>query len=339
MGGTVATVHPARIGGPWQRQLGYGGGFRIWMRRATDPDPDVTPDPDSALAAYLPRFAACTVLVLGDVMLDRYVLGDVRRISPEAPIPVLHAQARRSVLGGAGNVAQNIAALGARAVLVGLVGADAPGAEIGQILDGSAGVTARLVSTPDRPTTVKTRFMSGAHQLLRLDEEVSHAVGPDIECQVLAAFAAALPTAGAVVISDYAKGLLTDTVLAQAIALARAAGLSVVVDPKRTDLSAYRHAGVLTPNAAELARATSLAVADRRRGRRRRRPRADPGRGRRGAGEALGKRADPDHPRAARRCTCRPGRERSLTSPAPATRSARRWPSCWPAARRWPRRP
>ena len=221
----------------------------------------MTPNSDTALASYLPRFAHCTVLVLGDVMLDRYVLGDVRRISPEAPIPVLHAQRRRSVLGGAGNVAQNIAALGARAVLVGMVGDDAAAAEIGQILADSPGVTARLIAAPDRPTTVKTRFMSGAHQLLRLDEEVTLPASPEIERQVLAAFAAALATAGAVVISDYAKGLLTDTVLAQAIAAARAAGLTVVVDPKRTDLTAYRHAGVLTPNAAELARATLLPVA------------------------------------------------------------------------------
>ena len=136
------------------------------------------PAPDSALAAYLPRFAGCTVLVLGDIMLDRYVLGEVRRISPEAPIPVLRAERRRSVLGGAGNVAQNVASLGARAVLIGMVGADAAGDEIGQILNGSAGVTARLVLAADRPTTVKTRFMSGSHQLLRLDEEVIRPIEP-----------------------------------------------------------------------------------------------------------------------------------------------------------------
>ncbi len=220
----------------------------------------MTGAPDSALAAYLPRFAGRTVLVLGDIMLDRYVLGEVRRISPEAPIPVLRAERRRRVLGGAGNVAQNVAALGARAVLVGMVGADAAGDEVGQILHGSAGVTARLVLAADRPTTVKTRFMSGSHQLLRLDEEVTLPASPDLERQVLDAFAAAVGTADTVVISDYAKGLLTDNVLAQAIGLARGAGLMVVVDPKRTDLSAYAHAGVLTPNAAELSRATGLPV-------------------------------------------------------------------------------
>ncbi len=231
----------------------------------TDRDPCVphssmTGAPDSALAAYLPRFAGRTVLVLGDIMLDRYVLGEVRRISPEAPIPVLRAERRRRVLGGAGNVAQNVAALGARAVLVGMVGADAAGDEVGQILHGSAGITARLVLAADRPTTVKTRFMSGSHQLLRLDEEVTLPARSDIERQVLDAFAAAIATAEVVVISDYAKGLLTDNVLAQAIGLARGTGLMVVVDPKRTDLSAYTHAGVLTPNAAELARATGLPV-------------------------------------------------------------------------------
>ena len=218
------------------------------------------PAPDSALAAYLPRFAGRTVLVLGDIMLDRYVLGEVHRISPEAPIPVLRAERRRSVLGGAGNVAQNIAALGARAVLIGLVGADPAGDEVGQILLGSAGVTARLVLATDRPTTVKTRFMSGSHQLLRLDEEETRPASAATERQVLIAFTDAVEHADAVVISDYAKGLLTDTVLAQAIGLARGGGLAVIVDPKRTDLSAYAHAGVLTPNAGELARATGLTV-------------------------------------------------------------------------------
>ena len=220
----------------------------------------MTAAPDSSLAAYLTRFAGRTVLVLGDVMLDRYVLGEVHRISPEAPIPVLKAERRRSMLGGAGNVAQNVAALGARAVLVGMIGADAAGDEVAQILHGSAGVAAQLVLAPDRPTTVKTRFMSGAHQLLRLDEELAQPTSPAIERQVLTAFAAAVETADAVVISDYAKGVLTDNVLAQAIGLARGAGLMVVVDPKRSDLSAYTHAGVLTPNAGELARATGLPV-------------------------------------------------------------------------------
>ena len=222
----------------------------------------MTPAADSALARYLPRFAGCTVLVLGDVMLDRYVLGEVQRISPEAPIPVLRAAARRRVLGGAGNVAQNVAAMGARAVLVGMVGDDAAGEEIDRILQEAVGVTARLVRAADRPTTVKTRFMSGAHQLLRVDEELVRPATAAQERQLLAAFAAALDQADAVVISDYAKGLLTDAVLAGAIRQARAAGRVVVVDPKRPGFAAYAEASVLTPNAGELARGTGLAVAD-----------------------------------------------------------------------------
>ena len=168
------------------------------MRHATDPDLRMTAAPasDGALASWLPRFADCTVLVLGDVMLDRYVHGEVRRISPEAPIPVLHAHRRGAVLGGAGNVAQNVAALAAKAVLVGTVGADAGGAEVEAILAASPGVTAMLVRTPHRPTTVKTRFVSGSHQLLRLDEEDTSPIDADTETRLIAAFAAAFTTAG-----------------------------------------------------------------------------------------------------------------------------------------------
>jgi D-beta-D-heptose 7-phosphate kinase/D-beta-D-heptose 1-phosphate adenosyltransferase len=215
---------------------------------------------DGVLAAYLPRFAGRTVLVIGDVMLDRYVLGEVRRISPEAPIPVLRASHRRSVLGGAGNVANNVVALGARAVLVGLVGRDAAADEVASVLHGTPRLVARLVRAADRPTTVKTRFMSGAHQLLRVDEEEALPAPPALEAEVVAAFAAALAEADAVVVSDYAKGLLTDGVLGRVIGLARAAGRMVVVDPKRPAFAAYAGAGVLTPNALELARATGMPV-------------------------------------------------------------------------------
>ncbi len=217
---------------------------------------------DHALAAYLPRLPGCRLLVLGDVMLDRYVLGDVARISPEAPIPVLRAQAARSVLGGAGNVARNAAALGAEAVLVGLVGDDAAATEIAGVLAATPGLTDALLRAPGRATTVKTRFMAGVHQLLRLDEEETGAITPAQEAALLAAFARALPDCGVVVVSDYAKGVLTDAVLTRAIAAARAAGKIVVVDPKRERFEAYAHAGVLTPNVLELKRATGIACFD-----------------------------------------------------------------------------
>jgi D-beta-D-heptose 7-phosphate kinase/D-beta-D-heptose 1-phosphate adenosyltransferase len=218
--------------------------------------------PEHALARHLPSFATRVVLVLGDVMLDRYVSGEVRRISPEAPIPVLRSQAMHRVLGGAGNVAQNVASLGARAVLVGVIGDDTAGAELGCILRDVPGIVDRLVRTPSRPTTVKTRFMSGAHQLLRLDEEVTTPITPALEAAVLAAFASALPECDIVVLSDYAKGVLTDAVLARAIALSRAAGRIVVADPKRERFEAYAHVGVLAPNALEISRATGIAAVD-----------------------------------------------------------------------------
>ena len=217
---------------------------------------------EHALAAYLPLFSGCRVLVLGDVMLDRYVLGDVGRISPEAPIPVLRAQGARSVLGGAGNVARNVAALGAEAVLVGLIGDDAAGVEIGAVLARTPGLTDALLRARGRATTVKTRFMAGVHQLLRLDEEETGAITLEQEDAILAAFRAALPRCGIVVISDYAKGLLTDAVLARVIAAARAAGRMVVIDPKRARFEAYAQAGVLTPNVLELTRATGIACTD-----------------------------------------------------------------------------
>jgi D-beta-D-heptose 7-phosphate kinase/D-beta-D-heptose 1-phosphate adenosyltransferase len=217
---------------------------------------------DGALAALLPRFADCRVLVLGDVMLDRYVVGEVRRISPEAPIPVLRAQSRRAVLGGAANVAMNVASLGARALLAGVVGMDEAAAEIGRLLDGTLAISSCLVPVPTRPTTVKTRFMTGGHQLLRLDEEETQPLDEATEALLLAEFAAALSRTDVVVLSDYAKGVLTDRVLARAIALARQAGRPVIADPKRASFAAYAGVDVLTPNELEAARATGIAVDD-----------------------------------------------------------------------------
>jgi D-beta-D-heptose 7-phosphate kinase / D-beta-D-heptose 1-phosphate adenosyltransferase len=227
-----------------------------------DPLPSTVTLSGSALAAWLPLFAGRSVLVLGDVMLDRYVLGDVRRISPEAPIPVLRARGRRRMAGGAGNVALNVASMGARAILIGLAGDDEAGAELAGLLAQAAGVRARLVTAAGRLTTVKTRFMSGAHQLLRLDEEAPEAPTPAQEQALLAAFTEALPSADAVILSDYAKGVLTDTVLGGAIAAARAAGKKVIADPKRPDFSAYRHVSVLTPNESEARHATGLPLLD-----------------------------------------------------------------------------
>jgi D-beta-D-heptose 7-phosphate kinase / D-beta-D-heptose 1-phosphate adenosyltransferase len=212
----------------------------------------------TAGADLLAAMAGHRVVVLGDAMLDRYVAGEVRRISPEAPIPVLRARARREVAGGAANAALNVASLGGQAVLVAAVGKDEAAAGLRAALEG---VETRFVEAP-RPTTVKTRFVAGGQQMLRLDEEEAGPVDAATEDGLLAATRAALEGARALILSDYAKGTLTDRVLAGAIAAAREARVPVVVDPKRQDFSAYEGATVVAPNALEITRATGLAAGD-----------------------------------------------------------------------------
>jgi len=216
---------------------------------------------DSDLARNVQRFDAARVLVLGDVMLDRYVSGDATRLSPEAPIPVLRPTAKRATLGGAANVAVNVTTLGGQVMLIGVVGDDADGTELEHLLADS-GVVPRLVVVPGRPTTAKTRFMVGQHQLLRLDEETTAFIDEPTAARVLRQFAEVLPLADVVIVSDYAKGVLSDAVLAAALAQARAVGCMTIADPKRSDFTAYRGATVLTPNELEVRQATRIEAAD-----------------------------------------------------------------------------
>jgi D-beta-D-heptose 7-phosphate kinase / D-beta-D-heptose 1-phosphate adenosyltransferase len=216
---------------------------------------------DSELARAVRGFGDARVLVLGDVMLDRYVSGTASRLSPEAPIPVLRPSARRATLGGAANVALNVATLGGQVALIGVVGDDADGAELMRLLTCS-GVAPHLVVVPGRPTTTKTRFMVGHHQLLRLDEETTAPIDEMTETLVLRQFVGALAATDVVLLSDYAKGVLSDPVLRGALAKARAAGCMVIADPKRGEFSAYRGASVLTPNELEVRQATRIEAAD-----------------------------------------------------------------------------
>ena len=216
------------------------------------------PPQDSELATIVRGFPAAKVLVLGDVILDRYVAGQAGRLSPEAPIPVLRPHSTRATLGGAANVALNIAMLGGEAWLCGVLGEDANAAEFRRLLGAQPRIHPRLVSEPDRPTTTKTRFMVGPHQLMRLDEETTRPIGGATAAALLDWYQAALAEADVVVLSDYAKGVLCDGVLPAALARARAAGRLVIADPKRTDFSAYRGADVLTPNELEAKAATGV---------------------------------------------------------------------------------
>lgn len=217
---------------------------------------------DTELAQIVRRFAGAHVLVLGDVMLDRYVSGSASRLSPEAPIPVLRPTLARATLGGAANVALNIATLGGQVSLIGVIGDDTAGTEVTRLLAASPGIQPRLVVAAGRPTTTKTRFMVGVHQLLRLDEETTADIDQAAAAAIMQQFRDAVRAAAVIVLSDYAKGLLTDTVLRETIGAARDAGRMVIADPKRADFAAYRGATLLTPNEHEARLATHLEAAD-----------------------------------------------------------------------------
>lgn len=221
----------------------------------------MVPGHDHRMTALLDRiiaFRGASVVVLGDLMLDRYVHGDVRRISPEAPVPVFAIEREEERLGGAANVACNIASLGGTATLIGVVGRDAAGQALGRLAADRAGLTARLIADPARVTSLKTRFVAAGQQLFRADAEETQAIGAGSVEAVLAALAEMLPAARALVCSDYSKGVLTTEVLARAIALARRLGTPVIVDPKARDLARYAGASVITPNAREASAATGI---------------------------------------------------------------------------------
>jgi len=211
--------------------------------------------------AAIDRLDGQRLVVLGDVMVDHYVHGAVNRVSEEAPVAILHVTEERFVPGGAANVAGNAAVLGAEVVLIGAVGDDKAGRQLVELLASAApSVVARLAHTTDRPTTLKTRYLGGQHQLLRVDREDRGALAASIEEVMLAGLRAALKTAGALVLSDYGKGVLSDTVLQDAFKAAKAAGVPVIVDPKRLAFADYRGATVITPNRKELRLATGLPV-------------------------------------------------------------------------------
>jgi D-beta-D-heptose 7-phosphate kinase/D-beta-D-heptose 1-phosphate adenosyltransferase len=205
-------------------------------------------------------FSHLTVLCVGDVMLDRFLHGEIERISPEAPVPIIHLRETREMLGGAGNVASNIASLGGTAVLVGLVGADDAGTRLRAIAASRGTILPALIETRHRPTICKTRFVAGRQQVVRADEESRAPLHPEEEQALIAALEAHLAGAHAVIFSDYGKGALTRAVVTRGIAAARAHGVKVFVDPKSDDFSIYRGAACVTPNAREMAAAARAPV-------------------------------------------------------------------------------
>jgi D-beta-D-heptose 7-phosphate kinase/D-beta-D-heptose 1-phosphate adenosyltransferase len=216
--------------------------------------------PDAGLShhAAVSKFSTLTVLVAGDFMLDRFVHGKVNRVSPEAPIPVLSHGRDDVMLGGAGNVVANVAALGGRAIPVAVIGDDEAGAQLRRLFDARRIDHGRIISSSQRSTTRKTRFVAQQQQLLRFDEEVVAPLASSDRQAMVATFAAEIERADIVILSDYGKGALWNGVAAELIGLCRAVGRPVLVDPKGTDYRVYRGATAVTPNRKELGEATGL---------------------------------------------------------------------------------
>jgi D-beta-D-heptose 7-phosphate kinase/D-beta-D-heptose 1-phosphate adenosyltransferase len=208
--------------------------------------------------ALADAFSRQTVLCVGDLMLDEFVYGEVSRISPEAPAPVIAARHSETNIGGAGNVARNIAALGARCIFVGLIGEDEVGVKLAVTLAQEPGIESLLVHDGARPTTRKVRFVSEhfSTHMLRADWEVAAPASSEIEQKLIDTILPQIARADIVLLSDYAKGVLTARVIRNVIDSTRKAGKRVIVDPKSANFAIYRGATLLTPNRREFAEAT-----------------------------------------------------------------------------------
>ena len=206
----------------------------------------------------LKEFSNVRVLVIGDLMLDSYFYGNVNRISPEAPVPVVNITEKKSVVGGAGNVAVNIAGLGAKPFLVGLVGDDADGELLIETIEKSGVPAENLLKIADRRTTVKTRVVAHQQHIVRLDQENKNKITRVQEEQVWQIVEPLLDEVKIAVISDYAKGLLTENILSLIIAKCENSGIFLLVDPKGKNYSIYSRAAMLTPNRREAAEACNL---------------------------------------------------------------------------------
>ena len=215
----------------------------------------------STLAASIEALGLSRVACIGDLMLDRFVYGRVERTSPEAPVPILRTDHDDHMLGGAGNVVRNLVSLGAQATLLSVIGDD----EVGRRLTGMVGreerVEPHLLVERGRPSTEKTRFVAGGQQLLRTDSETTEAISQRSAESLLGLARDAFAACDVVVLSDYAKGVLTPDLVRQLIEVARSVGRPVVVDPKGRDFGRYAGASVLTPNRAELGFAAGESVA------------------------------------------------------------------------------
>lgn len=213
-------------------------------------------------ARLIEALSGATVACVGDLMLDRFIYGSVDRVSPEAPIPVLRVERETAMVGGAGNVAANVTAIGARCLFAGVVGDDDEGARAAALIARAIGEEGHVLVEPGRATTVKTRLIAGRQQLLRADQETTRPISAESARSLVAAIRRDLPRIRALILSDYGKGVLSPDTVQLLIGLGWDAGIPVIVDPKGNDYGVYRGASVVTPNRKELSEAAGMPVDD-----------------------------------------------------------------------------
>src|SRR4051812_24920828 len=212
----------------------------------------MTPLSQTHIEALSNAFAKARIAVVGDLMLDRYTFGNVSRISPEAPVPVLEIENEQARLGGAANVGHNILGLGARPLMLGVVGNDTSGlilkgifTDLGFPLDG-------IVTDDDRPTTVKTRVIAGSQQMLRLDHEQKHPISKETEDRIISVLEDQTSHLDGIILEDYNKGVITRSIIHRVIALGKKRGIPVLVDPKFQNFFEYQECTVFKPNRKEV---------------------------------------------------------------------------------------
>jgi D-glycero-beta-D-manno-heptose-7-phosphate kinase len=208
------------------------------------------------------NFAERRIIVLGDLMLDEFIWGEVRRVSPEAPVPIVEVKRETWNLGGAANVIANLLALGVQTIPIGIVGVDDSAQLIRRRLAEVGAENSRLVSDPSRPTTRKTRIVAHSQQMIRADRESRVPIAPEMEDRIISVFSDALKDADAVIISDYDKGLLTPRLLSATIAATHEQDKIVCLDPKIRNFLHYRGVDCITPNQLEAERVTNIEITD-----------------------------------------------------------------------------
>jgi D-beta-D-heptose 7-phosphate kinase/D-beta-D-heptose 1-phosphate adenosyltransferase len=216
--------------------------------------------PNSDLAASVRRLGHASILVIGDVMLDRYSYGEVTRVSQEAPVPILTEERSVQLPGGAGNVVRNVTALGAAAAFISVVGDDEAGSDLTGLIGGQPNVEPWLLVQGGRTTTLKTRFIASGQHLLRADREQTDPIHPKVAERMLRIAVDAMAATSVTVLSDYGKGVLTGDVPQQLVSAARKTGRKLIVDPRGTDFARYAGADIVMPNRPELAAATGMRV-------------------------------------------------------------------------------